>query len=570
MCGILGEINFNDKIDVNILSSASNLINHRGPDYKGSFISKNFCIFHKRLSIIDVTNNGNNPIFNTDKDVSCTLNGMIYNYKELREILKKKYNFKSKTDTEVILYSYIEWGINAFKKLQGMFAFIIHDQRDSEKIFIVRDKLGIKPIYYSNINKRINFSSEIKPLSKLIKNKSLNLNFINEYLLFNFPLNSKTTLIDSINLLEPSHYIEISKNKFNKLSYWKIDNLNNLSHYNFNDIFDDTIQRHLISDVSIASTLSSGVDSSIITFKSNKLNKSIKNYTVAFNDYKIDESREVKEFVNYHKIDTNLINYNNEKFIKDIDETIYTLEEPRVGISSQNYHLYKKINQDSHKVVLSGLGGDEMFGGYYWRYLFNKNNFNSNYYKILTKPGELNKLLNNQTKLSQNDIFDTFNIELSKINQETPLKTCLNFEINTFLHSLLLVEDKISMRHGIESRVPLLDENIMQYAFSLNDDYLAKPTSGKIFFSNFVDSECQIKKFNLKKKGFVIPHNDWISNNSQLYKNIIKTDDVFDNYFNKKKLLKFLDNKKNDIYLGQYLWKLYSLKKSFQNLEINA
>lgn len=570
MCGILGEINFFKKIDVKSLSLASNLISHRGPDYEGYFNSNNFSIFHKRLSIIDKSINGINPIFNTDKNVSCTLNGMIYNYIELRNILKKKYKFKSKTDTEVILYSYIEWGINAFNKFQGMFSFVIHDQRSIEKIYIVRDKLGIKPIYYTSENNKINFSSEIKPLIKLIENKSLDTNFINEYLFFNYPLNSETTIIKSIKLLEPSSYLEISNNKFIKEKYWRIGHKIERPSNSFQYIFDNAIKRHLISDVSIASTLSSGIDSSIVTFKSNKFNNNIHNYTLSFNNYEIDESEDVRAFTNFHNIKTNFIRYDKDLFISDIDDTIETLEEPRVGIATQNFHLYKRISQDKHKVVLSGLGGDEMFGGYYWRYLTNSNNFNSNYFDLISKPGNLNELLNIKNKIVKKDIFEKFNIEINKIDQETSLKKCLNFEIKTFLHSLLLVEDKISMKHGIESRVPILDEKIMEYAFNLSDADLANQNSGKIFFANYANSECQIKKFNIKKKGFIIPHNDWIANNLILYNKITSQDDVFDNFFDKKKLLKFLNDKKNDINFGQYLWKLYSLKKSFKNLEINA
>jgi asparagine synthase (glutamine-hydrolysing) len=451
-----------------------------------------------------------------------------------------------------------------------MFSFVIHDQRFKEKVYIVRDKLGIKPIYYSSINNRINFSSEIKPLAKLIKKKSVDSSFINEYLLFNYPIDPETTIIDSIKLLEPSSYIEISNNNFLKKKYWSIDYGSKNSPISFEDIFDDAIKRHLISDVSIASTLSSGIDSSIVTFKANKFNENIDNYTLSFNNYEIDESEEVRGFTKYHNIKTNYIKYNKELFIKDIDDTIETLEEPRVGIATQNYHLYKMISQDNHKVVLSGLGGDEMFGGYYWRYLVNSNDFNSNYFNLLVKPGELNELLDKKVKISKKDIYQKFNSELNKINQETQLKKCLNFEIKTFLHSLLLVEDKISMKHGIESRVPLLDEKIMEYAFNLKDIDLANQYNGKIFFSNYVNSVCQIKKFNVKKKGFIIPHNQWISRRSSLVSNLTNQDDIFDDYFDRKKLLKFLDDKKNDINFGQYIWKLYSLKKSLKNLEINA
>ena len=569
MCGILGEINFYKEINVNTISSASNLINHRGPDSEGSYVSKNFCIFHKRLSIIDKSIKGNNPIFNFDKNVSCTLNGMIYNYRELRDDLAKKYNFKSKTDTEVILYSYIEWGTEAFKKLQGMFSFVIHDQRSEEKIYIVRDKLGIKPMYYTNNNNKINFSSEIKPLLKFLEIKPLDSNFINEYLLFNYPISQETTLVKNIKILKPSSYLLITNNKFINRKYWEFYN-NEKNSKNFHHIFNEAIKRHLISDVSIASTLSSGIDSSIITFKSNKYDDNINNYTVSFNNYEIDESKAVREFTKYHNIKTNFIKYDEESFLKDIDDTIETLEEPRVGIATQNFHLYKKISQDNHIVVLSGLGGDEMFGGYDWRYLDNKKNFDSNYFNLLIKPGYLNELLDKKIQISKKDIYQKFSIELNKIDQETPLKKCLNFEIKTFLHSLLLVEDKISMKHGIESRVPLLDDNIMEFAFNLRDVDLANQNSGKIYFSNYVNSECQIKKFNIQKKGFVIPHNQWISNNLSLINKLTNDNDIFDNYFDKKKLLKFLEDKKNDINLGQYIWKLYSLKKSLNYLEINA
>ena len=570
MCGILGEIDFTREIDVNSLCSASNLINHRGQDSDGSFISNNFTIFHKRLSIIDKSKNGSNPIFNTENNVSCTLNGMVYNYIELRDKLKKKYNFKSKTDTEVILYSYIEWGIDSFKKLQGMFSFVIHDQRSEEIVFLVRDKIGIKPLYYTNINNKCIFSSEIKPLVKIIEKKNLDLDFINEYLMFNYPLDPETTIIKSIKLLNPATYLQISNNKFIKDKYWSFDHQKKINKDQFHHVFDNAIKKHLISDVSIASTLSSGIDSSIITFKSNIFNNNINNYTVSFDDYEIDESKEVKAFADFHNINTNFIKYDKKLFIEDIDDTIETLEEPRVGIAAQNYHLYKKISQDNHKVALSGLGGDEMFAGYYWRYLLSPNNFNSEYYKLLVKPGNLNELLINNFKISQMSIEEKFIKELDYINQETPLKKCLNFEINTFLHSLLLVEDKISMKHGIESRVPLLDETIMEYALNLNDSDLANKDNGKIFFSDFVNSECQIKKFNSKKKGFVIPHNEWIAKGLNLSKVLSSKDDIFDYFFDKKKFLKFLELKKNDKFLGQYLWKLYSLKSSIKNLQIDA
>ena len=209
-----------------------------------------------------------------------------------------------------------------------MFSFVIHDQRSEEKIYIVRDKLGIKPMYYTNNNNKINFSSEIKPLLKFLEIKPLDSNFINEYLLFNYPISQETTLVKNIKILKPSSYLLITNNKFINRKYWEFYN-NEKNSKNFHHIFNEAIKRHLISDVSIASTLSSGIDSSIITFKSNKYDDNINNYTVSFNNYEIDESKAVREFTKYHNIKTNFIKYDEESFLKDIDDTIETLEEPR-------------------------------------------------------------------------------------------------------------------------------------------------------------------------------------------------------------------------------------------------
>ena len=643
MCGIVGVLSLNDiPININCTKIMADKIAHRGPDDAGhlyfqtgsrkkknvfnftnlteekfkslgsklpliesNFIQRelhqnNYDLYmgHRRLSIIDTTKLGHQPMSDISKNIWISYNGEIYNFKEIKKELQALgYKFKSYTDTEVIIYSYLQWGIGCIKKFNGMFAFSLYDNL-KKKFYLCRDRYGIKPLYYHiTKNKTLIYGSETKSILEYDDyNRLIDKEALIEYFTFqNFFTNK--TLHKSIKILEPGNYIEInlmSKN-FKKKQYWDFDFSNSEvikdeREYSeeLDRIFCKAVKRHLISDVSVGSYLSGGMDSGSITAITSKhfeqLNKILKTFTVGFDltsasglERNFDE-RAKAEFMSYKfKTEHYEMVLKSGDMERCMEEFTYHIEEPRVGQSYPNYYA-AKLASKFVKVVLSGSGGDELFAGYPWRYykvksVKNFNDYIDKYYKYwqrLISNKELIKMFspisNDFKNVWTRDIFKNVfkNLSEAKTSEEY-INQSLYFEAKTFLHGLLIVEDKLSMAHSLETRVPFLDNELVDFAqkipikFKLNNvNKLAKineneikkskiTTDGKIILRKSMIKNIPKDIYSAVKQGFSSPDQSWFKGESINFvkEKLLSRDALIYDYMDKKTVKKLINQHLN-------------------------
>ena len=599
MCGISGFLNINkEPASLNILKKMTNCLAHRGPDGKGFFIYKNFGLGHRRLSIIDLSKNSNQPMISEDKNWVVSYNGEIYNFKEIREDLKKRgYSFISSGDTEVILKSFIEWGEGCLQKFNGMFAICIFNKKKKE-FFLCRDRFGIKPLYYFKNKDYFLFSSEIKSFLFYPKFKlKIDNDCLGEYLIFQNFLSNETICKD-VKILEPGTSLNVSMSgKTKQKKFWDLKFIND-SKENFDykeskneliKIVEKSVKSHLISDVPVSTLLSGGIDSGTITSIAKKHIKNLKTFTIGFNMESVSgieifyDERSKAE-----KLSAELGTEHYELVLKSgdmekaMDKIVWHLEEPRVGQCYPNYYA-AKLASGFNKVILTGTGGDELFAGYPWRYYRNKKSKNIddyilNYYNFwnrLLKEDELEKIQN--TNIKNKNFYEKFrgilDINTEKENShEEFINYSLKFEIKTFLHGLLIVEDKLSMAHSLETRVPFLDNDLSNFALeiplnmklkNLNKNvYLDENISKNkrdIYFENFNDGKLILRDamtdylpkqvLESKKQGFSGPDNSWFKGKSINFvkENLMDKNQKIYNHLD----FKFVNEKVNDHIVGK-------------------
>lgn len=503
MCGIAGLVDLHGReISQETIHSMTHAVSHRGPDGNGVWFRNNIALGHCRLAIVDLSQAANQPMKANSERYILSYNGEIYNYKEIRNNLEKKgYQFKSNSDTEVVLNSLIEWGTEAILKFNGIFAFGFYDALTGALI-VARDRYGVKPVYYLESDLFFAFASEQKSILKLKRvSKTLDVETLYEYMTFQNIFTDRT-MVKSIKLLQPGHFLRILTKDNNNMQlerYWdfsfqEIDNKSESEYIDeFKEIFEKSVNSQMMGDVEVGAYLSGGIDStSIVAIAS--LKKQIKTFTVGFESNTwIDENVAFDERLNARKI-AQLLGSNHSEYIlkpsdieKCIKDLVQHVEEPRLGQSYPNYFA-AKLASENVKVVLSGAGGDELFGGYPWRYFKPEtpSNFSEYidgyylYWQRLLPNSELKKLFEPVSNAVSNvwtkDIFqDVFrNVSLQPKTQEDYINYALYFEAKTFLHSLLILEDKISMSFGLESRIPFLDNNIVDFAMKLPVKYKIK------------------------------------------------------------------------------------------------
>ena len=387
MCGITGFINLNNKIArKTILKKMTDSLYHRGPDGEGHFLFENFAIGHRRLSIIDLSESSSQPMVTEDKNWIISYNGEIYNFKNIKKELQKRgYNFFSSGDTEVVLKSFIEWGKDCFTKFNGMFSFCIFNKKD-RILTLARDRFGIKPLYYLEKKNIFLFSSEIKSFKFHPKvNLEMDQESLAEYLTFQNFIDDET-LFKNVKVLKPGHFMEVDTDGIKKIEkFYNFNfeqNTNNKSYLEtkteLKHILTKSVNRQLISDVPISCLLSGGIDSSAITAIASKKIKNLKTFTIGFNMQSVSgieiffDEREKAE-----KVSAELGTEHYSLVLKSgdmekaFDDLVWHLEEPRVGQSYPNFYA-SKLASKFNKVILTGIGGDELFAGYPWRYYKNK------------------------------------------------------------------------------------------------------------------------------------------------------------------------------------------------------
>jgi len=552
MCGITGIIDKNNKkIKKDKIENINKLISHRGPDDEGFCFFDNFAFGHRRLSILDLSADGHQPMHYLDK-YTITYNGEVYNYLEIKEeLLTYGYKFTSHTDTEVILASYDKWGEACVKKFNGMWAFAIYD-KEKNSIFCSRDRFGIKPFYYTEVDDKFIFGSEIKQLLEFYERRYVNKNVLMDYLITGYEEYKNETFFENIYKLEQSHNLlyDLNTHRFEIKRYYDIDideEIKKLSQEDsvlaYRKNFRDSILLRLRSDVRVGTCLSGGLDSSSVAsiasdFYTKKTDEKFKAIHAKSTDKKTDESTYAKEVARYCHMDLNIVEPTNQDFIKSIDEVIYTQEEPFGGPSIfMQYFVMREAKRLECKVMLDGQGGDETLLGYekyYPSYLISldflariKGFFNASnnskltvkqllgYFIYFTNAKIRIERLRQKNSFIKNKYFDMIDREIIEISSRNYLDI---FKLQhgeiyaTKMPHLLKYEDKNSMRHSIETRLPFIDYKLLETALSVNNSFKIKAGWTKYILRKTVEN---ILPHNIvwrkNKLGFEAPTDSWIN-----------------------------------------------------------
>lgn len=510
MCGICGVLRLDgEAVPVNTIDRMSAVIEHRGPDGDGVWAEGPVGLGHRRLAIIDLTPAGHQPMSNENGDLLITYNGELYNYQSLRvELEALGHRFHSRTDTETVVHAYQEWGTACLTRFNGMFAFAIWDKRN-RSLFLARDRFGVKPLYYYCDGDKFVFASEIKAvlaypgIPRAVCHPALN-----EYFTFQNVL-TDLTLFEGIRILPAGHYLTVNADQRvppASTQYWDFDLASEPLKITFEEaaeelyrLFVQAVTRQLMSDVPIASYLSGGMDSGSITSVARGHLGRLMAFTGGFDlssasglELGFDERAQSEMLANAFKTE----HYEMVMHAGDMEhvmpELIWHLEDLRVGQCYPNYYV-ARLASKFVKVVLSGAGGDELFGGYPWRYYRGLNGDGSreyyrHYYDFWQrlvpdeeKPGFFNsatyKQMNSHSTLDVfRGVFDRGRLPLE--TRDHFVNAALYFELKTFLHGLLLVEDKVSMAHSLETRVPFLDNDLVDFACRLPPSYKLRNLDG--------------------------------------------------------------------------------------------
>lgn len=597
MCGIAGFLNLNGKPAAEvILKNMTDKIRHRGPDGEGQYIDGAVALGHRRLSIIDLSPSGQQPMLSNQGRFIITYNGEVYNFKEIKaELESLGHQFRSKTDTEVILEAYAEWGGNSVSRFNGMFAFAIWDKKE-KTLFLARDRYGVKPIYYAFHDGTFLFASENKAFDEFPGFKRIiDKRGLLEYMTFqNFM--GERTLFEGVKVF-PAGFtatLKIGDQKLSLKQYWDFhfeeprDKL--LTENEYLEQLDyhvrQAVNRQLVSDVEIGAYLSGGMDSGSITALAAQQLPYIKTFTVGFDlnsasglELGYDERSKAEHMSYLFKTEHYEMVLKSGDMERCLPKLAYHLEEPRVGQSYPNYYASKLASKFT-KVVLSGCGGDEIFGGYPWRYYrsVGHKNFESYiddyyiYWQRLIANTSIKELFapcwSEVKDVWTRDIFrDVYKNHQNQL--ETPedyINHSLYFEAKTFLHGLLVVEDKLSMAHSLETRVPFLDNNLVDFAMKVpvhlklanltevvrineneagkkNDKYFSRTKDGKLLLRKIMGNYIPKEVTDREKQGFSAPDASWFKGESIEYvKKELLVNNHLKDFFDQKTMNKFIDD----------------------------
>ena len=600
MCAIFG---FVGNLSSHDLEKATNLMSHRGPDGYGFFNNNKISLGHRRLKIIDLSNNAKQPMTYADDRFIITFNGEIYNYLELKNILTKKgHKFQSLSDTEVIIASFAEWGKNCVNKFNGMWAFAIYDKK-LDSLFFSRDRLGKKPFFYSlTENGEFIFASEMRAILSVIKKKDVNENLIrnfNSKTIFSYEA-STNTLFRNINKVPAGSYGYFRNKKLVINKFWKVENelIKVSNDYNeqvkqFREIFEESCSLRMRSDVNLGITLSGGVDSSSVMSVSNFVNKKnflgkgLDPFVASFSNTSYDEAFYANKVAQHCEKELNLVDIKLDNAFANLETFTYLNEDIYNTNITPYFLLYKKIKEKNISVTLDGHGADELFGGYSFDILqsfsdggLNLKNFNtlSEIY-LNTHPENEGKRLSYLKKIklfSRNYLGSKIlGRHIKKKNFDSFFNSALyvsSFE--TILPTLLRQYDRYSMASGVEIRMPFLDHRLVSFAFSI--PWTSKLRNG--FTKNIVrDSVSNLLPkdiiYRKAKIGLNPPLVDWYK--SEVFRNFL-LDTINSQSFKEctlikpNKFQKMVTNNLNlnhqqigEIWLSifPYLWEKYYLRK---------
>lgn len=602
MCGFIGYINGTNVIDHHqTIENMMNTIIHRGPDSGGIHSDDKVTLGFRRLSIIDLSDVANQPLYSADGNIVLVFNGEIFNFQELRaDLIEKGHNFKTHSDSEVIIYGYVEYGVEFVKKLRGMFAFCIWDKKNDLQ-FIARDGFGIKPLYYTEntTDGTFIFGSEIKsflPHPSFIK--ELNKNALRPYLTFQYS-SMDETFFKGVYKLQPAHYMLIQNGQKQIVQYW--DKKFHAKEAPIEKYVEDirttvkeSVDAHQISDVKVGSFLSGGIDSSYIT----SLLRPDKSFSVGFSDYEdmFNETNLAKEL-------SDTLNIQNERKYISADECFEALpkiqwhmDEPQSNPSSVPLYFLSELASKDVTVVLSGEGADEIFGGYSWyqnsgkMQKYEKIPFGirkalrgiaealpkNQYSNFLVKGGQTveERFIGEAVVWDEEDALNVLKPDYKngpsvksitkRIYDEVPgdddVTKMQYLDLNLWMPGdILLKADKMSMAHSIELRVPFLDKEVMELAKNIPSKYRVNDIDTKYVLRQAAHQELPEEWAKRPKLGFPVPIRHWLR--EEKYYKMVKemfTTDFANEFFDTKQLVGYLDEHYEDkANRGRYIWTAY-------------
>ena len=599
MCGFVGFVD-KSKNKKKIIKDMADIIKHRGPDSDGYYVNDDVALGFRRLSIIDL-DGGTQPIYNQKKDKVIVFNGEIYNYQEIKEdLLKKGYKFSTKTDTEVILHGYEEYGEKVLDKFRGMFAFIIYDIKEN-CIFGARDFYGIKPMYYYKTDDEFMFGSEIKSFLGHPKfKKELNRDMLKQYLTFQYSV-GEDTFFKNVYMLRPGHYFKYKDGKMDIKKYYEIDLTSDHSKTleEWKDIIrkelNESIKYHKISDVEVGSFLSSGVDSSIVA----TLSDVDKTFTVGYDNKKyseIDYAKELSEKINVKNVSKKI---SKEEYFDKFSDIQYYMDEPLADPSAAALYFVTTIASQHVKVSLSGEGADEIFGGYniyhepYSVSWYNKipyfirrgigicaypfrNHAGFNFLirrskkledryvgnAFIFEPKDSNKILSYEDKRTFKELTKPY-YDKTKGYDDVAKMQYIDFNF-WLIGDILLKADKMSMANSLEVRVPFLDRKLISNVISIPSEYKIVGNETKYAFRQVCKETLDSKWADKKKLGFPVPIREWIKE-EDIYNNIYKLFNEASEFFNTKRIIKLLEEHKNGKRdNSRKIWTIYSFLVWYQ------
>ncbi len=565
MCGIAGQfaVDQTARIYKHDIQEMLNIIIHRGPDGEGFYESDSCSLGMRRLSIIDLEG-GWQPLFNEDKSLVCVCNGEIYNYIELKqELINHGHIFQTKSDIEVILHLYEEYGTNFVKKLNGMFAIALYDT-NKKTLFLFRDRLGKKPLFYLEANGKLYFGSEIKSIlaCKDIKRRC-NYNALDYILTYNYNPTNMTSF-DGIFKLMPGEYMCVTSIGITICKYWELK-VNFSYDYppkkeediiaELSDLLDDSVKIRLRSDVPVGAFLSGGIDSSFVVASAATEISDISTFSIGFSESKYDE-RKYSRLVAHYLNTTHYEQIVDDNFFSLLPRTIWLNDNPHGDISFLPSYVLANIAAKHVKAVLTGDGGDELFGGYD-KYLnfakstnqdvasfFENNSIFSRAQKMLLYSGQLIDVLNNQNCLEYiNRILKNAGIRYK--NQ--PLD---NINLLLFLETKLLLEgnnlvkpDRMGMGNSLEARMPLMDYRVVEYVSALPSIYKIKDNTTKYLFKIIAAKRLPHDIVYRRKQMFTVPVGEWLKDSlkDMAYKILLSERTMARNLFRMDTVKQMLD-----------------------------
>lgn len=598
MCGFVG---FTNKInDASIvLGKMMDRIKHRGPDSDGKYVDEQIAMGFRRLSIIDLSDQGSQPIFNEDKSLVLTFNGEIYNYKDLREeLVASGHKFYTQTDSEVLIHGYEQWGENMLDKLRGMFAFVIFNKNTNE-VFGARDFFGIKPLYYAKMGETLMWGSEIKSfLDHPHFKKELNTDVLETYLTFQYSPTTET-FFKNVYKLPAAHCFTYKNGEMNVRRYWEVkfhaDNGTSLEDWvnRISDTFKNSVEVHKFADVEVGSFLSSGVDSSYVAAVANV----DKTFTVGFGeDEKYNEIGYAKEFSKYINKENFSKVISPEEYWNSLSKIQYHMDEPLADPAAVALFFVCQIASEKVKAVLSGEGADEIFGGYN---IYHNPADMASYFKIprpirkavgavaekLPHKHGINYLIRGSKDLderfignayifSEKERKDILSIKTNapdamaitkpfydKVRDQDQVTQMQYIDLHLWMTGdILLKADKMSMAHSLELRVPFLDRKVMELAEQIPVKDRVTETETKYAMRLAALQACPPQTAKKKKLGFPVPIRVWLKEDK--YYNIVKnkfTSPQSAQFFHTDKLVQLLDDHRAGKYdYSRKIWTVFS------------